>query len=472
MSRIILGLVALIVVVYLSARDWRRSILAVFVLIIFEGALRKWVLPQLSDLLYFLKDLVLLGAYLRFFFFSDHSPKHPFKSYAIKSFLVLSAIWCFFQVFNPSLGSPVAGLFGLRGYLFYVPLMWLIPNLFETENDLYRALRSYLLLVIPVGILGILQFFSPASSPLNVYAGGIDPTAGFSGTDSVRITGTFPYISGYAVYLSVCFAVLVPLLLRSQPRKWQLASTAEMAIIIANSLMTGSRGIILFEAAYLAGFVGLTVLRKPSQFQTYVKRFTLPALVSFFILSRWLRPAFDAFSTRATTTSDTVSGRLTNAFNFVPYFQLKGIDGYGVGATHQAVNVLRNTLGLPYGERIPIGFESEFGRIALELGPIGFILWYGLRLVLLLALFRLFWKLRTPFLQHLALAAFLTHLIQFIGQLVVHNVFSVYYWALAGFIVLLPYLDQHMEQMKHWYQTSLYSYHHAPNPNFFDSGNR
>jgi hypothetical protein len=441
MGEIILGLSVLLVVVYLSAINWQRSVFAVFILLVIEGALRKWALPQFSDLLYFLKDLVLLGAYIRFFLLSKSRSKLFLKSYHIKIFLVLSVGWCIFQAFNPSLGSPIAGLFGLRGYLFYIPLMWLVPNLFENEEELYQALRFYLLLVIPVGVLGILQFFAPASSPINIYAGGIDPTAVFAGTDSVRITGTFPYISGYAVYLSVCFALLVPLLLRPQSHLWQWVSIAEIAIIIANSFMTGSRGVILFQLIYLIGFVFLTVLRKPSYLQHYVKRFALPAVVTVLIVWYWLRPAFDAFALRATD-SDSAIQRITDSFTFIPNFQFKGLDGYGVGATHQAVSALRNTLRLPPGEAIPVGFESELGRIAIEIGPIGFFLWYGLRFALLWELFRLFWKLRTPFLQHLALAAFLTHLILFTGQLVVHNVFSIYYWAMAGFIILLPYLDK------------------------------
>jgi hypothetical protein len=36
----------------------------------FEGALRKWVLPQASEMIYFLKDVVLIGAYLNFYAFS------------------------------------------------------------------------------------------------------------------------------------------------------------------------------------------------------------------------------------------------------------------------------------------------------------------------------------------------------------------------------------------------------------------
>lgn len=465
MSRILLGLVVAIVIVAISASNWRRSLAVVFLLVVIEGALRKWFLPQFSDLLYFLKDLVLLGAYLRFFLLSNKPARLSLRSYYIKFFLFLSAVWCIFQAFNPSLGSPIVGLFGLRGYLFYVPLMWLIPNLFKTEEDLYRALRWYLLLVIPVGILGIVQFFSPVSSSLNIYAGGIDPTAGFSGTDRLRITGTFPYISGYAVYLSVCFAVLVPLLLRPQPRRWRWVGIAAMALTVANSLMTGSRGVVLFEGLFIASFIFLLWLRKPVQIQGHIRRFILPVLISTIVLMRWLRPAFDAFASRSTS-ADNLVDRVANSFTVLPYFQLKGMDGYGVGATHQATSVLRSVLGLSSGETIPIGFESEIGRIALELGPFGFLLWYGLRLVLLWALFRVFWKLRHPFLQQLALAAFLTHAILLTGQLVVHNVFSIYYWSLSGFIFLLPRLDQPFGNFQVWYQPPLPVFDRAPNSNF------
>lgn len=435
-----LGLVAFIVVIYLSSRNWQRSLLAVFILVVAEGALRKWALPQLSDLLYFLKDVILLGAYLRYFILSGR-PRHYQKFQIIEFFLISSVGWCAYQVFNPSLGSPIAGLFGLRGYLFYIPLISLTSELFKSEEELYRTLRYYLLLVIPVGLLGILQFFSPPSSPLNVYAGGTDPTAGFAGTEYIRITGTFPYISGFTVYLSVCFAVLIPILLRPKPRWWQWVVSVEMVLIVTNSLMTGSRSVILFEVLYLLGYISLSIVRNISQIEPIIKQFILPSLASVYFLANWVRPAFEAFSTRATS-SDNLNDRVGDTLSFIPFFQYKGLDGYGVGATHQAVSTLRNVLGLPRGEVIPVGFESEFGRIALEIGPIGFFLWYGLRLALLIELFRLFWRLQHQALQNLALAAFLTHLIQFTGQLVVHNVFSIYYWSLTGFIFLLPLLEK------------------------------
>ena len=60
-------LIGVVAIVGVSSLNWRLSVKAIFVIIILEGVLRKWVLPQASDLIYFLKDLVLLGAYLRFF---------------------------------------------------------------------------------------------------------------------------------------------------------------------------------------------------------------------------------------------------------------------------------------------------------------------------------------------------------------------------------------------------------------------
>jgi hypothetical protein len=104
--------------------------------------------------------------------------------------------------------------------------------------------------------------------------------------------------------------------------------------------------------------------------------------------------------------------------------------------------MLRRALDLPAGEVIPTYYEAEMGRIALELGPIGFLFWYGLRVSLIIALMSTFWKLKRPFLRQLALTAFLIQAIQLNGQLVFHHTFSIYYWFLSSFIFLLPRLEQ------------------------------
>jgi hypothetical protein len=101
---------------------------------------------------------------------------------------------------------------------------------------------------------------------------------------------------------------------------------------------------------------------------------------------------------------------------------------------------------LPPGEKIPTYFEPEMGRILLELGPIGFIFWYGMRVSILIVLLRTSWKLKTSFMRQLALAAFLIQAIQLNGFLVFTTTYAVYYWFLTSFIFLLPRL----EQMENW----------------------
>ncbi|WP_373529670.1 hypothetical protein [Nostoc sp.] len=444
----LIALLAVAGIVYISSLNWHHSVKAVFIILVVEGALRKWVLPQASEMIYFLKDFVILGAYINYYFFSLAEKKLAFKNFTVNILISFVAIWSLFQVFNPSLGSPLVGMFGLRGYLFYIPLMWLIPSLFQSESELYKFLRSHLLLLIPVGILGIAQFFSPPSSPLNVYANNEASAVTFAGINAVRVTGTFSYISGYSVYLLVCFGLLIFFLSINQSRWWRLLSICELFLVTVNSLMTGSRGVILASVLFLICYLGVKGFTQPASTLRLLRQLLLPVIVVAIAAFIWFRPAVDAFSLRTTSNQDVserISGSFTQPFEFIKY---KELDGYGTGATHQAAPALRKVLGLPAGEFIPVGYESEMGRVALELGPIGFLLWYGLRVSIFIALWSVFWKLKSPFLRQLALSAFLIQVIQLNGQLVFHHTFSVYYWFLSSFIFLLPRL----EQIENWHQ--------------------
>lgn len=444
MIKILLAFVALIVVVSISAQNWRRSVAAVLVLAVIEGALRKWALPQASQLIYFFKDFILLGAYLRFFFLEKTPrPSFPYEKLII-SLASLSFIWGTFQALNPSLGSPIIGIFGLKNYFLYIPLIWLVPSFVDTEEDLYRFLRRYLLVLIPVGLLAIAQFFSPPTSPLNVYAWGEESLGIALGGDlkSVRVTGTFSYIAGYSVYLIFCLCLLLPLLSKKQPRLWQWATLIQLLLAIVTGFMTASRGVMLIFVLLLAGFLGLQSLASFSALFNNLKKLVLPMAIALGI-SFWKFPsAINSLWLRVSNNQD-ISKRITGSFTEVwSNFQYKALDGYGIGATFQANPMLRSLLGLPSGETIPVYFESEMGRIALEIGPLGFLLWYGFKLVLLVLLWITYYKLKRPFLKQLALSAFLLQAITFNGQLVYNHTANLYQWFLYSFIFLLPHLEK------------------------------
>ncbi|MHC5720587.1 MAG: hypothetical protein ACYTX0_53350, partial [Nostoc sp.] len=101
---------AILLILYLSVQNWRTSIKTILVLVVIEGALRKWVLPQGSQFIYFLKDIVLIGAYFRYYILSSTEKNFRIKGNSaaetIASIILLLTAWCLLQVFNPSLGSP------------------------------------------------------------------------------------------------------------------------------------------------------------------------------------------------------------------------------------------------------------------------------------------------------------------------------------------------------------------------------
>lgn len=455
MSQLFVGLLGGILFIYLATLNWRLSVKAALVLAVLEGALRKWAFPQASQLIYFLKDFVLLGAYLSYFF-GTHARQMPgIRNKTVLILIYLMLTWCLFQMFNPSLGSPLVGILGVKNYLFYVPLLWLVPSLFTSEEKLYKFLRSYLLLLIPVGLLAIAQFFSPPESFLNIYAPGAeDMVVALSGdSQSVRVTGTFSYLSGYTVYLAVCIVLLLPLLSRPQPFRWRQITILEMLLAAITLFMTGARGLLFSNILILIAYLGLLGTTSLAQLRQTVRRLVFPALLSFLVISFKFRSAVEALWLRVTGNQD-VPDRVSSAFlQPLQYWQHKGFDGYGAGATFQAVELFRNLFDLPPGETIPVGYEEEPGRVMLELGPFGFCIWYLLRILLLVALWQVYHRLKRPFLRQLALSIFLLHCFWLTGSVVFLHTANLYYWFLTGFAFLLPRLEkieQHREQQNIW----------------------
>lgn len=444
----IVASLALLLIVFITSLNWRITIKTILFFLVFEGALRKWLLPQASDLIYFLKDFLLIGAYLGYFSSPNNKYKLLFRNRFLNILVFLISGWCLFQVFNPSLGSPLVGLLGLRSYLLYIPLMWMLPNLFLSKEELFDFIRLYLLLTIPIGLLGIAQFFSPASSPINIYVPGeVSDVATFGSTANVRIAGSFSYIAGYTIFLLIAFGLLIPIL--SQKIQWIWLTIAELFLVVANLFMTGSRGVAIAAGLILIGYLFFeTLSHSTKSFQT-IKYLIIPILLVLLSVSIFFRPAVSAFWLRTTTVQDIpnrISVNLSQPFEFSQY---KGLDGYGVGATHQAASRLRQMLNLPEGEAIQTDYyEDEIGRITLELGLVGFLLWYVLRISLLFALFRVYLQLQDLGLKRLALSAFLIQSTQIISTLVFNHTFVIYYWFLSGFIFLLPKL----ERVERWRQ--------------------
>lgn len=421
---------------------WRFLIKLAMFIAIFDGALRKWAFPSLANELYFLKDVVLLVAYTAFLMTRDKENRPLPELRFLGPVLIVAGLFVTMQGFNPALGSVTAGIFGIRHYLIYVPLIFLVPRLFRNKEELLHFLWVYALTIIPVGLLGVAQFFSPANSILNTYVGE-QFTVGFGHESRPRITGTFSYISGYTMYLLFVFALLVALATDVQRHlRRRIILIAALTLTVANMLMTGSRGPVFGSVLLLVAYFAIQAMSFSRAFAKMLP--SLLVVFTFFIIGVFQSPAFDAFVARVEVTDTLSDTRLDPASQFEKFFDLfryERAGGWGAGACHPALLALREKLELPPGEDPP-ELEDEPDRILAELGPLGFLLWYGVRIALLWGMWITLRRVQQPALRNLAIMMFALHLLTLPGQVIYHHTFGLYYWFTAGFIALLPKLEQ------------------------------
>ncbi len=427
-----------------SFRRWREAVQLAMVLVIFEGALRKWVFPGAQDLIYFAKDVLLLGAYGGFL---RDLPRLRLRLPALPAFyalLGLSALFGLLQVFNPQLPNLLVGVFGFKAYFFYAPLLFVLPAAFQDDAGLHRFLRRYALIAIPIGVLATAQFLSPASSFLNAYARTTQETAyiaTFGSSTYVRVTATFSFITGYTAYLVATVILILTLLGASRWRfRGNLLMFGALAMTVLGMLMTGSRAPVLMLALLFPLYWWLGVIRERGGGAAFGRLLLALGLVAGVVVFLG-EDALEAFIGRASGVTD-VRSRMTSPL-MSPYLLLPeaGLVGFGIGATHQTAAVLAPNLP-PYSWLRGLIVEVESGRIMLELGALGFLLIYFTRLYLTFYALRQVYRLRTRFHRAMATASFLFSVTALPTGVIFDVTSDVYYWFFAGLLMLVVRLDR------------------------------
>lgn len=432
-----LVIVVAIAVLVVAPMSWRNCVKLLLYAVVVEGAVRKWIFPGSQEAVFFAKDVIALIAYAKFL--NDPAiPRRlpPFNS-TLKLFLGCTAFFVLLQVCNPSLGSPLVGLIGAKNYLLYMPLTFLVGHLFESQRDLYRFLRGFSLIIPAMFLLAFAQYNSPPNSWLNVYA---EETRFVSlVNDRPRITGTFSYISGFSTFLIYMAAIVVPFLYLQQSWwSWLLCRT-NIVLITALMLMTGSRSTIAFIVVFSFGYLflnpGLLLPRNLVR--------ALPSVLGMLaVMSIFFYDELENYAFRYRTSSDSLHGRIADTvlepLKFLPH---AGTIGYGAGATYRGSERIREIFQLPPGAPIATTYESEPGRVMLELGPFGFCLWFATRILGVFLLWKLFYTLSLPLTRQLAVTAALFHAITLISPIVFGTGSAVFYWFLFGFLYLLPRIE-------------------------------
>ncbi len=443
----LLGAFGTTIVVILAMMNWRRAVYAAMVIALFEGAIRKWVFPQGSELVYFFKDIFLFGAYLKFFMFPDPE----IRGWRVRAPSMLITIVCItlvlFGSLNPNIGSVSLAVYGLKIYLWYIPLGFMVPLLFRNEAEMTTMLYRYSLFAIPICLLGAAQFVAGPGSWLNVYAA-TDyadmhhvATFGAGMEATARISGTFSYISGHAVFVQFFFILSLGLLTGiNDNRRWVLL-LGNLPLLVANGLMSGSRG-----AVYSMLIVGAIVGATSTVSKVGKGRSTLPYLLLGVVLimigvNVFFSNALKAFETRRTYAEDTTFGRMMYPVNSVVN-AAKEVDfmGFGIGMSHPAIFGMRNALKIdPPKKRCPV-YDAETGQVLAELGWPGFLVWYTFRIVMVWQCWLAFRHSPPSMFRSLALGFFCHELLLLPGSFILNHTANIFSCAAWGFC-LIPNLE-------------------------------
>ena len=433
-----------------------KCILAIYWLLIFEGALRKWAFPQYHQIIFFVRDPVALLVYflaLRNNIFN----RDPFLSTGILisiAFIPLIFIQATFLNMN-----PFTLIYGWRMYFFYLPLAFVIKDAFNAE-DIYKLIRQTLYIAIPLSALVYFQYLSPPDSFINIGYG-----AGKAFVVSgliVRTTGTFTFTAGQTFFASSLMAMLIFVWLYH--KRYPLLSLTWLIIAtvasIATLLLTGSR-----TAFFMTGLIVATTFTGLFLTNDIKLKFTGTILLAFLLLigtAMFLGPfkeSLEALGTRfaqAEQSEGSVIGRaIAPLIIFTRYITATPVIGYGLGYGTGGGSLLAT------GKASLVLAEDEWSRVIMEAGPGFGIIYILYRMIFTLGLAKL--AIKSARIENNLLPIIFLGFIGFIlfnGQISHQGTIQGYTWIFVGMVMAsakkqIPATDENPARAKPLYPNIL-----------------
>lgn len=376
-----------------TVRQVKILIWIYFWLLIFEGALRKWVVPALSDPLLIIRDPVVLLIYfqaIRGGFFPQH--------WLVKTMIglgVFTFAWGCMHIYGGSYLNLLVTGYGVRTFFLHLPLIFIMGHVF-TRDDVLKMGKWILLLAIPMAALMAAQYKAPTTHFLNASTTGEGGSQLTAALGHVRPPGTFSFITGPANFYPLVTAFLIMGIMHPRLyRKWLIIAAAVGTALVMP--VSGSRTVVLATAIVVL-FAGVALVRNPR----FLPRFTIWAVVIVIgggaILTLPVgQRAIESFSTRWETATmsegegegadvaivSRVGSGFTQVFEYLPNIPAAG---YGIGAgTNVGVKLLTGGVGFLYG-------EAEWTRVVMEAGPFLGFTYIGFRITLAVYLLWAAWR--------------------------------------------------------------------------------
>ncbi len=364
----------------------------VFVLIIFEGALRKWMLPQLSGPLFFIKDPFVLLIYAIAFKHKLFPPVSQKILFLILLFLLLGIGQSVF------LGIPfIVIMVGLRSYFFLLPLVVLIAEHYVWE-DIVKVLKIHLLLAIPTAVLVYLQFVSGPMAFVNKGVGTGEMEVFEIVKGVVRTYGFFSFTDGQTIYINFLFTALLFLLFLK--KEFRFFNNLLLGGIVFCAFLciavSGSRGVlanvlILFSIVAVAALFNFNNQNALRFFSLLTGGVLILIILGSTIFSKNVANYSERFEV-ASRSENAVERFFEPYTNFLETFKETSISGKGIGVSSGAgARFMKGT-----GKKKYLLSEGEWPNILLEsgylLGLAYLILRVSIALYLIVTGFRIFFQ--------------------------------------------------------------------------------
>ncbi|MBI2061495.1 MAG: hypothetical protein HYT87_17280 [Nitrospirae bacterium] len=446
-ANLAMGVVALVA---LAALPWRFALTIATLVVVGEGALRKWVFPDRQPAVYALKYLLLAAVYLRFMVEWGTGKVKMIVPSRLSLLLLLYVGWVLVQAFNPALPDAWIGGVGVFQRLFMMPLFLVVPQVCRDEKDWIRYFQFQVIVAAAPLVLGVVQFFHEPWDLINLdpYGGeGIGSAFGhFFGLMITRPTGSFPSISQFNAYITLVAAMALILLTAREHEvrflRWLPYPT--ILLVLFGVLASQSRGAAVMFAVILALIFGSRRnLRLPRRGPVLWAGAMVLLGLGAAVMNKEIRNhAFGRFTgTEAGQANE--SREFFTRMGIIASGPLKAVEdlrgGFlGVGAGFRTN--LAGRIGARYATssvRSALGAEQGVGdEIVTELGVPGLVLYYLLKVTFLLLILREARSHPSTGWRRLLIFPLFVHLIDLgLGLEQRDPVFAFYYWSGTGILL-------------------------------------
>lgn len=351
----------------LSRAGW--MFMTVFLIIVYEGAVRKWVASSVTLPLILLRDLVAL--LLIFHAWKNGHLARQMKVTAVLiawSCLVLG--WGLLQLVGGE-SSPVILVIGMRFWLLYP---WFAVAAFATmtESDYRAAVLVGACMMLLMAPLAIVQHFSPPGARINAQLDTDDEEGIFLVVVGVvRTTGTFSFTSGYATFMTMVAPLVFGVLSAKKRRIWQYVfAISVFAAFAVGALVSGSRTAVISSGLMFMTYLVGRLLFSKVQHKAAAAVAVVAAVALFGVFAYFFQESISVTQTRfeqAAEGEDFWGRVLAILFGEPEVYAAVNWLGSGVGYGSNLATFVRAGTSAVFGLA-----ESEGGRILLEGGLVGF----------------------------------------------------------------------------------------------------